>query len=228
MKYSDFEHIMSVARMNRYLIASDNNSKKAMTLYRQNLRLSQELFTIISCFEIALRNAIDKQYISQYGNEWLRDSCLSGGIFDTQNCRYSKEVVSKAVAKLSDRYTHTKLLAEMDFGFWRYLFAQPQFRAGGQSLLRIFPSKPTSTPAIQYNHSFVFNQLEKINTLRNRIAHHEPICFFDNQAVINTTYARQSYNLILQLFQWLNIDAYSLLYGLDHITTICNEIDTTM
>jgi len=226
MKYSDFEHIMSTARMNRYLIASDNNSKKAMTLYRKNLHLSQELFTVISCFEIALRNAIDRQYTSRYGNNWLLNSSLNGGMFDTQNCRYAKEIISKAVTKLSNRYTHTKLLAEMDFGFWRYLFAQPQFYAGGQILLRIFPSKPISTPTIQYNHSFVFNQLEKINGLRNRIAHHEPICFVDNQPVISTTYARQHYNLILQLFQWMNIDELSLLYGLDHITAVCNVIDS--
>jgi len=226
MKYSDFEHIMSATRMNRYLTATGNNSRKAMTLYRKNLKLSQELFTVVSCFEIALRNAIDRQYISRYGNNWLRDSALSGGIFDTQKCRYAKEIISKAVAKLSNRYAHTKLLAEMDFGFWRYLFAQPQFHAGGKTLLLIFPSKPTSTPTMQYNHSFVFNQLEKINGLRNRIAHHEPICFEDNQPVISTTYARQHYNLILQLFQWMNIDELSLLYGLDHITTVCNEIDT--
>ncbi|GHT38212.1 hypothetical protein AGMMS49965_00870 [Bacteroidia bacterium] len=136
MKYSDFEYIMSATRMNRYLLASNNNSKKAMTLYRKNLHLSQELFTVISCFEVAFRNAIN-----------------------------------------------------------------------------------------MYNHTFVFNQLEKTNNLRNRIAHHEPICFLPNQSVIDTTYARQHYNLILQLFQWMNIDELSLLYGLDHITTVCNEID---
>jgi hypothetical protein len=219
---------MSVARMNRYLVASGNNSRKAMTLYRKNLHLSQELFTVISCFEIALRNAIDRQYTSQYGDNWLLDSTLNDGIFDSQNCRHAKEIINKAIAKLSVRYTHKKLLAEMDFGFWRYLFAQPQFYAGGQTLLHIFPSKPTSTPNIQYNHSFVFNRLEKINGLRNRIAHHEPVCFLDSQPTIDTTYARQHYNLILQLFQWMNIDELSLLYGLDHIMTVCNEIDSLL
>ena len=226
MKYSDFEYIMSATRMNRYLIASGNNSKKAMTLYRKNLHLSQELFTVVSCFEVALRNAIDRHYTNHYDDNWLSNSSLTNGMFDTQNCRHAKEVIDKAVAKLSNRYKQTKLLAEMDFGFWRYLFAQPQFYAGGQTLLRIFPLKPTSTPAIHYNHSFVFNILEKINSLRNRIAHNEPICFMDNQPVINTMYARQHYNLILQLFQWMNIDALSLLYGLDHIIIVCNEIDT--
>lgn len=225
MRYIDFEHIMSANRMNRYLLACGNNSKKAMTLYRKNLHLSQELFTVISCFEVALRNSINRQYTDQYGSDWLRDCIHVGGIFDTSHCRRAKEVANKSFTKLSNNYTHTKLLAEMDFGFWRYLFAQPQFHAGGQTLLRIFPSKPTSSPVIQYNHTFVFNQLEQINTLRNQIAHHEPVCFSSGKSVINTTYARQQYNLLLQLFQWMNIDELSLLYGLDHITAVCNEID---
>jgi hypothetical protein len=225
MKYPDFEFVMSPTRMNRYLLASANKTKGAMTLYRKNLMLSQELFTVISCYEVALRNGINRQYSSQHGNDWLRDGALSGGMFDTQNCRHTKSIINNAVAKLGIHCTHAKLLALMDFGFWRYLFAQPQFYAGGQSLLRIFPAKPTSTPAIQYNQTFVFNQLGQINDLRNRIAHHEPICFVPGQAVKSTTYARQHYNLILQLFQWMSIDESALLYGLDHILTTCNEID---
>ncbi|MDR1130299.1 MAG: Abi family protein [Prevotellaceae bacterium] len=226
MNFFDFERIMSPSRMNRYLAACGNNSKKAMTLYRKNLHLSQELFTLISCFEVAFRNSIDRQYTSQYGNDWLRDNASAGGIFDNSTCRRAKEIINKAHIKLANNYSHTKLLAEMDFGFWRYLFAQPQFYAGGQTLLRIFPSKPTSTSTVQYNHTFVFHQLEQINTLRNRIAHHEPVCFLQGNPVIKTIYARQQYNLLLQLFQWMNIDELSLLYGLDHITTICNEIDS--
>jgi hypothetical protein len=31
--------------------------------------------------------------------------------------------------------------------------------------------------------------------------------------------------IILQLFQWMQIDESALLYGLDHINTVCNEID---
>ena len=226
MNYTDFERIMSTTRMNRYLIACGNNSRKAMTLYRKNLRLSQELYTIISCFEVALRNGINLHYSNIYGNDWLRDSISTGGIFDNPGCNRAKEVINKTLVKLANNYAPTKLLTEMDFGFWRYLFARPQYLAGGQTLLRIFPFKPLSSSAVQYNHTFVFRQLEEINRLRNRIAHHEPVCFLPSQPVINTIYARQQYNLILQLFQWMNIDEQSLLYGLDHIRTVCNEIDS--
>ena len=84
MRYSDFASVMTNARMNRYLLACGGNSRKAMTLYRKNLQLSQELFTVISCFEVALRNAIDTTVTTAFGNDWLRDGAVAGGIFDTQ------------------------------------------------------------------------------------------------------------------------------------------------
>lgn len=211
--------------MSKYLTAVGNDSKKAMTLYRKNLRLSQEMFTLISCYEVTLRNGIDRRYITMHGNDWLLNAASAGGMFDNHNCRHTHRIINDAVSKLSHHYTHAKLLAVMDFGFWRYLFAQPQFFAGGQVLLHVFPAKPVSTPAIQYNHTYVFNQLGQINNLRNRIAHHEPICFVPGQPIKDTTYARQYYGLILQLFQWMSVDEAALLYGLDHIIAVCNEID---
>ena len=225
MRFEDFKNIMSEPRLNRYLLSVGGNTRKAMTLYRKNLRLSQEMFTVESCFEVALRNAIDKHYTDIYGAEWLKDFCLTGGRFDTQQTRNTKNIITNAKNKLNSNYTHPKLVAALDFGLWRYLFSQPQFRAGGQNLLQIFPSKPNSTPAIQYNHTYIFNELANINDLRNRIAHHEPICFLPNNPVINTNYVRQNYNLILQYFRWMNINEAELLYGLDHITEVFNEID---
>lgn len=224
MRYSDFESVLSAPRIGRYLRASSNDTKKAMKLYRRNLALSQELFTVISCFEIALRNKIDQNYSHTIGADWLRDSIT--GAFAVPQCHNTKRIINNAFTDLGIHYSHNKLIAQMDFGFWRYLFAAPQFFAGGATLLHIFPGKLTSTPAIQYNHTFVFDQLGLINNLRNRIAHHEPICFQVGHHVIDTTYARQHYTLIKQFFQWMGIDESALLYGMDHVTAICNGIDS--
>jgi hypothetical protein len=205
--------------------AMGGTSKKAMTLYRKNLKLSQELFTVISCMEISLRNAIDQVYLTPHGNDWLRLSVAPGGMFTPAQNQGTKRVLDQAIRRLGARCTHPKLIAELDFGFWRYLFAQPQFRSGGQHLLHAFPAKPTSTPALQYNNTYIFNQLGLINELRNRIAHHEPICFVPGTTTKSTTYARQHYGLIMQLFQWMSINGPELLYGLDHIQDVCNDID---
>lgn len=224
MKYSEFARILTNARINRYLVACGGNTRKAMTLYRKNLQLNQELFTVISCFEVALRNAIDVIVTPSLGTNWLRDSAAMGGAFDTPKCRLTKVNITDSIAKLHV-YNHYKLVAELGFGFWRFMYAQNQFNATGRVLLRVFPSKPKSTPAIQYNNIYIFNQLAQLNEIRNRMAHHEPICFLSGQPIKDTTYARQHYNLILQLFQWMQIDEAALLYGLDHINNICNEID---
>jgi Abi-like protein len=226
MKFTDFEQIMSAARMRRYTVSCGGNTKKAMTLYRLNLRLSQELFTVISCFEVALRNAIDRHCTGTIGNDWLKNSTMPHGIFDNRQCRLTATNINDALNKVNHSYSHHKLVAELGFGFWRYMFAQYQFYATGRTLLRIFPAKPASSAANQYNHTYVFNQLARINDLRNRIAHHEPICFIPSAWVKDTTYVRQHYGLILQFFQWMGIDEAALLYGLDHIESVCNKIDS--
>jgi hypothetical protein len=211
--------------MSRYLTACSGNSRKAMTLYRLNLKLSQELFTIISCFEIALRNGIDEHYSSVYGAGWLENSVNQNGMFNNNRCRKTAEIIRRSLRKINHNYAHSKLIAEMDFGFWRYLFSRPQFYSGGQCLLNVFPAKPRSTPSVQYNNRYVFNELEKINGIRNRIAHHEPVCFRLGHPTIDTTFAKQNYRLIKDMFSWMQIDESALLYGIDHVNSIVLKID---
>lgn len=227
MRYKDFEQIISEERMTRYLQACGNDTRKAMTLYRYNLQLSQELFTIISCFEIALRNAINKELSRHLGNEWLKDSIMPNGIFSTPILFKTREIIQNAYNKLlkESSYTSTKLLAEMEFGIWKYMFSPVQYRQTGQTLLRIFPNKERSTPEMKYNHSFIFNELDKINTMRNRIAHHEPVCFYLQEPKIDTSHVLGIYLKMQKLFTWMGIDSFALLYGLDHVQQVCKRIN---
>ena len=227
MKYSKFQHILSRERLQRYLSACDNNTRKTMTLYRLNLNLSQEVFTLISCFEVAIRNAIDSILTEKLGADWLRDAVLDGGIFDVPGCRDSARIIKKAYTRLmrDGSYSHPKLLAEMEFGVWKYMFANPQYRAAGRTLLAVFPNKPRSSAEAQYNNTFIFNKLDGLNVLRNRIAHHEPICFARRQPEIETTYILNAYQTLHKLFLWMGIDSPSLLYGLDHVQKVCSKIN---
>jgi hypothetical protein len=224
MKFIDFQNVMSIPRMDRYLAAMGGNSRTAMTLYRLNLKLSQELFTLVSCFEIALRNRIDWHYTAKFGPHWLRNAAGLGGIFNSTHCGKTPYIIAEAIRKLNP-YSHSKLIAELDFGFWRYTFARHQFYAGGQSLLAIFSAKPLSTMAHKYNHTYIFSELEKVNILRNRLAHHEPICFSPGNPIKDTFFSRQRYQTILRLFQWMQIDEKALLYGIDHVDALLDRID---
>lgn len=224
MKFQTYKRLLSEPRMNRYLIAANYNTRKASHLYRLNLRLAQNLFSIIGYFEICLRNAIDKHYCNTYGENWLTKFGEEGGIFDNDKCHSTYKLIKSAQRKIGKPSSSSKLLASLEFRFWRYQFAQPQFSAAGKSLLKIFPYKPSSLPSVQYNSTYVFNKLACINRLRNRIAHHEPICFQYRSATISTEEVQETYLLLLTLFEWLGIAHRPLLYGLDHIESLGQEI----
>ena len=226
MKYSDFENVFSAERMHKYKIACGGDTCKAMKLYRYNLRLSQVMFTLISCFEVALRNKIDIEMKSQQGNDWLRDAILpSGALYYDRRAEGSRKIIEKAYNGLmrGQCYTHNKLLAEMEFGVWKFMFNNVQYRLLDRHLLAIFPNKPTSSATQRYDNTFVFNELDTINKMRNRIAHHEPICF-GRPICIDVQSVADCYNKIMRLFQWMRIDAPALLYGLDHVGKVCAEI----
>lgn len=227
MKYVDFEKIMSSQRMERYLTVCGGDTRKAMTLYRYNLQISQEMFTIVSCFEVALRNAIDSRLTENLGEEWLKDSITANGVFTQPILRKTHDIIAFAHRKLqqTQSYSHPKLLAEMEFGIWKYMFSPIQYRVTGRNLLSIFPNKPRSSREMQYNQTYIFNELDKVNSLRNRIAHHETICFATNTATIDTSYVINIYSKIKTLFSWMDIDSNSLLYGLDHINRVCSQIN---
>lgn len=228
MKYSEYEHFFSQKRLNRYLLACNGDKRKAMTLYRYNLHLAQEFLTIVSCFEVSLRNAIDDILVPQFGNEWLKDSVSPGGMFTLPILHKTNRTISDALQKLRSQgtYSHSKLLAQMDFGMWKYMYSPIQYNLTHQSLMNVFPYKQRSTPQLHINQSYIFNELDRINNLRNRIAHHEPLCFPTGQAVIYTGYIRGEYLKIQTLFSWMGIDSGSMLYGLDHVKKVCDRIDS--
>ena len=96
---------------------------------------------------------------------------------NTHKTKGTKKIILASYNRLGVNYSYDKLVAEMDVGFWRYLFAKPQFNADGKTLLKVSPCKPMSKINIQYNQTFVFQELEKIYKLRNRLAYHKAVSF---------------------------------------------------
>ncbi len=227
MKFQYFEDAFSADRMGKYVSACNGDTRRAMMLYRSNLRLSQEMFTLVSCFEVTLRNRIDRQLQARLGGDWLRDAILpNGALYYDHRVDKTRKIIEKAYNELmrSNAYSHSKLLSEMEFGVWKYMFSNVVYALMGQTLLHIFPNKPVSSRQHQYDNSYIFQELDYINKLRNRIAHHEPICFDRPTAVIDTSYALNQYARMMKLFNWMGIDGASLMYGLDHVGSACSKI----
>lgn len=217
MKYVDFEALMSVPRMRRYQTASGNQKRKTLTLYKANLRLSQEFFSVLAVFEVILRNKIDSHYKKIYsmliGNDdWLLYAANPVGFYATSHTSKTQHSILTAITDLGTKYSHNKLLAELTFGFWRFQFGSKEFSAAGSTLHKIFINRPIGT-----NHTTIFKKLSRINNIRNRIAHHEPICFDTAGNTISTTYVYNHYCEIKDLLEWLGIDIKDLFRGIDKI-----------
>ena len=227
MKYNEFERVISAKRMKRFVEACGGDTRKAMILYRYNVELAQTMFAIIGYFEVALRNAINDILTVRLGEDWLKDAAMSGGIFAVPDTHKTQGIIYHAFQKLNrdNSYSHTKLLAEMEFGVWKYMFSPVQFRRTEKVLMRIFPNKTKTTREHTYDRAYVFNELDKINTLRNRIAHHEPICFPSQQSIIYTGYIMTEYRKILTLCEWMGIDCKTFFFGLDHVQQVCKKIE---
>jgi len=227
MKYTDFEKAISHDRMQKYLVACHNDTRRAMTLYRYNLQLSQEMFTLVSCFEVTLRNCVDRELKRHLGQDWLRDLVQPDGAFySDQRVVKTKKIIDNAYRELLKKhaYTHSQLISKMEFGVWKYLYSNVHYTLTGQVLLNAFPDKPRSTRTNHYDNSYIFSVLDNVNNMRNRIAHHEPICFNKSTGFIDTSYALTIYTHIMSLLQWMGIDGASLVYGLDHVGTVCSKI----
>jgi hypothetical protein len=225
MKYREFEELMSPQRIGKYYSTCDGHALKTLSLYQANIRLSQGFLGVLSVFEVALRNRIDQHYRTQSisrrrSQEWLLTSIQPGGFLTNNGCQSSLDKVAQAYKRLGSSYSHDKLIAELSFGFWRHLFAGRQFKAGGGTLLAIFPNLPP-----RRNQTFVYQKLHRINSVRNRIAHHEPICFGGGN-VISTTYARTHFQEIADILGYMSVENRHLFMGFTSVLDEANYIDS--
>lgn len=211
MNYTDYENALSAARLNRYKNACGGNTNKALTLYRNNVKLCQRFYGILSVFEIVLRNAINRHYTEYFNDsDWIYKQLLHGGMTEhSPHQRNTLELINEL--SLSGKYTSDRIVASVSFGFWTYLFNKLPFRMGGQSILHIFKNKQ-----VGLGQKSIYKELHQIKNFRNRIAHHEPICF-DMYGSISMEYAQTNYNLILKYISFLGYDFDELFWGLDVI-----------
>lgn len=210
MPNNQFHTAISAPRFNRYLNACDNNRLKAEMLYRANIRLSQQLYAVIGLFEVILRNTIDRHFIKLKGEFWLEEAVEPGGFLDNPGCEDAFHNVHDAIFKLQEEYTHERLIAKLTLGFWVYQFAAKEYAAAGSTLINIFVNRPFNT-----KQKKIFQSLIKINEIRNRIAHHEPLCFDKAKGEISTEKIERRHETIIELLQWLGCDPVKVLYRID-------------
>lgn len=163
------ERYVTQARLGPYLAETGNDYALAEELYVWNLRVSGAFHEVLGVFEVALRNALCEQLRHWHGKRtgtWLDDPTST---FDARRIEQIK-AACRALSQKGKPLTEGHIVAELSFGFWRFLLSKRyQNTLWAPHLRKAFPGMRTQRREVVYKH------VEALLTLRNRIAHHEPI-----------------------------------------------------
>lgn len=167
---------LSAPRFNRYLVDAKEEEKKALALYQWNVRLSQSLYVYIQCWEVCLRNTLDQFLRWKFSVDWPYDEPRAvRQLKGNDKTRLADARRRQEADRETAPVTTDVIVADLSAGFWVSLLAgayDVPF-VWRHNLKRIFPHEPRIARADA--HALCDRAL----TLRNRVAHHEPVYHLD-------------------------------------------------
>jgi hypothetical protein len=216
MTYEEYEKALSAPRIGKYLSACDGDKNKALMLYRYNIKLSQKFHGMLCVLEVALRNAIDTHFKTKLGDDnWIDNQARRGFLVDNQDAIFRE----RDRLFRNRKYIHDRLVSSLSFGVWTFMFSDKCYRNSGKTLLQIFPNKTHGL-----KQSEIYKELEKIRTFRNRIAHHESLCF-DRTGALGVEYVQEIFSLIAKYIGFLGYSTGELLFGVDSPASTIVKVD---
>ena len=201
----------SSQRLEKYINLYNGDVTKVAAHYKANIALSESLYTSLSVFEVTLRNALSEELERMMGRkDWYP-------VFPSNPALKSlTSEVTVAIRHISQRgemVSPDKIIAELTFGFWVTLLNSEYELTLWKSLRLAFPHMPKKDRK-RKNVSSPCNALRK---LRNRVFHHESICW-------DLDYITDIHNRLVMVLGWINTDMPSWLDEVDHFCKVVDEI----
>ncbi|GHS88585.1 hypothetical protein AGMMS50218_12800 [Actinomycetota bacterium] len=171
-------------RLGTYLTVTGGDREYARELYRWDRRLAAAFFADIALLEVALRNALNEQLSRRWGPEWYSHQDL---LLDDRTARQ----LGESWSRVAGEKTPGRVVAQCMFGFWAGLLDKGD-HAGRQPrrvrcdyeqqlwrgvLDRAFPGGRgvARAESQRWDRRYAHAVVNRINILRNRVAHHEPL-----------------------------------------------------
>lgn len=163
------QQYLSPARLSTYVGACGGDLGTALGLYRWNASVSAAFWEVLGHGEVILRNAMHDQLSAHHQRrglpgEWFDDP---QGVFNSR----TTDDVQTAKRRAGRGAPPGKVVAELSFGFWRYLLANRYSTTLWPAIRHAFPRLPrrgNTRPLLE-------RPVNDLHLLRNRIAHHEPL-----------------------------------------------------
>ncbi len=173
---SDLERMVSKPRLDKYRPGNSDDLETAVA-YLWNASLSEALLQGISAIEVALRNSIHTAFTQRAGtDQWF------WAILKKNDLAVVTGKWTRIADILKEPPPSGKVIADLTFGFWPYLFEQRYHDLwwnNGEAMLKaVFPHRPHNVPPhLRVNRAEILKRLNLFIDLRNRVMHHEPIMF---------------------------------------------------
>lgn len=170
---------LSGPRFAVYLAATGADRDRALALYEWNAQLSAALMHDLAHVEVGLRNAYDVALSARWPGppHWaLTGDTVFAPVYRTRGRRRvdvnekPRDSLRHAIANAGGPTAPPgKIVAELMFGFWRYLSS-----AAHEKTLWV-PALHRAFPPGTDRAAHVDGPVGRLHALRNRVAHHEPL-----------------------------------------------------
>ena len=181
---------LSATRLETYRRKTDGDKAAAIRLHAYNTAVCAAFYGPLQILEIALRNAIHRELSEEYGAEWYDSSGVGLDVGALAKVSSARKALKRGGYPDDPPY----VVATLSFGFWVALLGSggrlPGDRKANYEMTIWRAAAHRSFPNSRLNRKSTHAPFDYLRTLRNRIAHHEPIfdrhLAADYQSVITT------------------------------------------
>lgn len=125
--------------------------------------------------EVVARNAVDEVLTIEFGPRWPWVQTFELSLPNPRNGYSPRRDLQLSRGRMP---TTGKVIAELKFVFWCHMFtSRHETRLWDKHILSLFPGSSEVIAATLRLR--IYNDLEVIRRVRNRVAHHEPIHAYD-------------------------------------------------
>jgi hypothetical protein len=168
------KNALSAARVGTYEAATQGKPQllSALALYAWNAQVAAAMLAPLHLCEVVIRNAVSDAISSVYGNNWPWSPGFEQSLPNPKNGYKARQDL---VTARSGKKTVGQVIPELKFMFWQTLFTSRfDSRLWNPHLAAVMPHLDPNKNVAQ-SRLLIYQELEQLRKLRNRIAHHEPI-----------------------------------------------------
>ena len=199
-----YEKVFSIQRMEKYFNHYKNDEEKALEHYKINVELSQSFYSVLSMFEVALRNSLNRELTAHFKtSEWYLE------IKKDNEFRKLSPTIAIAIShieKRNEKITGHKVVAELTLGFWVRLLNAEYEKVLWKPLRYAFPNLEKK----ERKRNNVSAPINHIRNFRNRVFHHEPISWRLDKL-------KDTHNQIIRVMGWIDKDLPQLVESIDKV-----------